>query len=253
MRRPAKPQTSACPVGENSAATRSRGRSAWLSALLGPPPITDHEDPAAFAALEDGLAAGIRPRDAVEWLWVRNLAELEWDIRLLRRVKVGVFALSRDAAARVILDAEAKDSAPPLDDLSAEEAGAIWLQVLAETENAPPLPPETDVMTAYEEWFVAPRDEPKELAVPPQFQPDAGSASERERLAMRRLAELGLPGTVLESEAFRRCLAEMERLERLIAGAEARRDAIYRDLERRRASRRDSLAQAQVIDAEFDP
>src|SRR5688572_26918572 len=56
-------------------------------ALLGAPALPAGEDLAALEAAGHELADGIVPEDAIEWLWVRAMTDLEWEGRRLRRTR----------------------------------------------------------------------------------------------------------------------------------------------------------------------
>jgi hypothetical protein len=67
------------------------------------------------------------------------------------------------------------------------------------------------------------------------------------------LATTGLPASVIDDAAVQAALEDFERLERLIAQADARRDAALRELQRSRdAAERRLAAAAEVVDAEFE-
>jgi hypothetical protein len=54
---------------------------ARLKAILGPPALLRYEDPRAYYALMDDLAAVYAPTDTVGWLWVKSAVDAFWDIR----------------------------------------------------------------------------------------------------------------------------------------------------------------------------
>jgi hypothetical protein len=74
-----------------------------------------------------------------------------------------------------------------------------------------------------------------------------GSATE----VTSRLAQSGLGAEAFDGQAIREALSELECLDRLIAASDLRRDAILRDLDRRRERSRSSAR--PVLDAEFEP
>ena len=55
--------------------------------VLGEPPLLATEDPNQYDALLTGLARDVRPSDFIEWLWVKDIADLTWDIIRYRRIK----------------------------------------------------------------------------------------------------------------------------------------------------------------------
>ena len=55
--------------------------------MLGEPPLLATEDPNQYDALLTELAREVRPSDFIEWLWVKDIADLTWDIIRYRRIK----------------------------------------------------------------------------------------------------------------------------------------------------------------------
>jgi hypothetical protein len=55
--------------------------------LLGEPPLLATEDPNQYDALLTELAREVRPSDFIEWLWVKDIADLTWDIIRYRCIK----------------------------------------------------------------------------------------------------------------------------------------------------------------------
>jgi len=60
---------------------------AKIHALLGKPPLLANEDLSHYDALLNELARAVKPKDIIEWLWVKDVADLTWDILRLRRIK----------------------------------------------------------------------------------------------------------------------------------------------------------------------
>ena len=58
-----------------------------IRALLGEPPLLATEGPNDYDALLNALAREVRPCDIVEWLWVKDIADLTWEILRYRRIK----------------------------------------------------------------------------------------------------------------------------------------------------------------------
>jgi hypothetical protein len=54
---------------------------------LGPPPLIEGEDAPAYYQLRDRIAAAVKPRDILEEIWVRDIADLSWEVLRLRRLK----------------------------------------------------------------------------------------------------------------------------------------------------------------------
>jgi hypothetical protein len=60
---------------------------AHIVELLGTPPLLKGEDPKQYQALFAELARTVKPADIIEWLWVRDILDLTWDIIRYRRIK----------------------------------------------------------------------------------------------------------------------------------------------------------------------
>jgi hypothetical protein len=55
--------------------------------LLGPPAVTNHEDEAAYHELFARVSAAVKPRDFLEEIWLRDIADLTWETLRMRRLK----------------------------------------------------------------------------------------------------------------------------------------------------------------------
>ena len=66
--------------------------------LLGKPPLLKHENKDHYLALMRRLASTTRPDDFIEWLWVRDVADLTWEIIRWRRLKVALMDSGRQRA-----------------------------------------------------------------------------------------------------------------------------------------------------------
>ena len=74
-----------------------------LNALMGPPPLIDGEDGAAYEALYRRVDEAVAPRDAVEEIWVRDIIDNLWETLRLRRIKSSLMRSSaHEGLERVI-------------------------------------------------------------------------------------------------------------------------------------------------------
>jgi hypothetical protein len=62
------------------------------------PALLPEEDPAEYEGLRARFVAAVEPRDAVEELWVDDLAELTYEMRRLRHIRMRIVALARPEA-----------------------------------------------------------------------------------------------------------------------------------------------------------
>jgi len=76
---------------------------ASTSHLLGPPLLIGGEDAAAFEALLARVTAGVKPADAIEEIWVRDIVELVWDMARLRRLKTSLLQVAAPDGLRRVL------------------------------------------------------------------------------------------------------------------------------------------------------
>ncbi len=58
-----------------------------LRQLIGPAPVLDGEDGAAYEALRSKFFTSVSPADIVEEMWVNDCVDLTWEILRLRRLK----------------------------------------------------------------------------------------------------------------------------------------------------------------------
>jgi hypothetical protein len=58
-----------------------------LQSLLGPAPVVEGEDASAYEALKFRILSAVKPEDAIEQMWVRDVLDLLWETTRLRRLK----------------------------------------------------------------------------------------------------------------------------------------------------------------------
>jgi len=165
-------------------------------ALLGQLPLIRGEDGCAYNELCARIAAAVKPKDFIEEIWVRDVADLSWEVFRLRRIKAKVWTSNVAAAIRSTLRGVCGEA----------QAKKLSLQ-----------------------W---------------------------ETGAIGRIDQLAVTGRTVESMTADVFLANSEsfdRIDRMIAKAEARRNAALRELERRRSSMAQALRRVSddVVDAEF--
>ena len=79
------------------------GSATSIADLLGPPPVLLGEDAAKFAKILSQITASVKPTDAIEEIWARDVADLTWEVLRLRRLKVGLLlACAHAGLARVL-------------------------------------------------------------------------------------------------------------------------------------------------------
>ena len=152
--------------------------------------------PGECAAEYDGLLASIvaavKPADAIEAIWTKDVVDKIWEVNRLQRFKARLLEAGREQALETIL----RDALP----MDPGDIGAGYL----------------DTPRVAAGWATGKTQDVKQVG----------------KFLQRR----GLDAETITATSLVRNLSEIERIERMIGSAEARRDAVLRDLERRRES-----------------
>ena len=72
--------------------------------LLGPPPVITGEDPDAFLELLDRVREDVNPNGIIEEIWVRDIVDLMWEIRRLRRLKASLLQAAAHHGLEKVLE-----------------------------------------------------------------------------------------------------------------------------------------------------
>jgi hypothetical protein len=184
--------------------------------VLGKPPLLANEDPNQYDALLAELARGVKPGDVVDWLWVKDIGDLTWDIIRYRRIK----------AAHVN------------GRFKAELARRLKPVVERDYSVAHPRRRELDPAIA--------REQANRLA-----NDCCADVQGKEKLDTLLKAN-GIDAESIMGNAFVAAVGPLEAIERLRASAEVRRDNALREIERRRSALGYGLRQTsdQVIEGE---
>jgi hypothetical protein len=67
-----------------------------IEAIFGEPPLLRGEDDGLYITLMEKYIDLIKPDDMIEWWWVKDMTDLTWEIRRLRRFKMLFVELNRD-------------------------------------------------------------------------------------------------------------------------------------------------------------
>ena len=76
-----------------------------LSELLGPPPLLPGENEADYEALKMRIMAAVKPADAIEYLYVRDVTDLQWDLLRFRRLKSHLLSSSAPSGLAALMSA----------------------------------------------------------------------------------------------------------------------------------------------------
>ncbi len=157
-------------------------------AVFGPPPLLEGEDPAAYNEFLMLISTDVKPTDILEDIWVREIADLVWEILRLRRLKSSLLNAMMHGRLRSILES---------------------------------LPGRLNVAKLANDWAAR-----KPRAI---------------EKVNRLLKKDGWSVDIVTALTLREELDSIERIERLTAVAEARRNAILREIDRHRATLADAL------------
>lgn len=177
-----------------------------IAAFIGDRPIVQGENSREYDALFGKLAAFVTPRDPIEWIWTKDIADAHWEARRARRFRDEILNLGRfDAMKRVAQNL-----------LQHKHCGAGIEQL---------------VKQAVSDWM----------------QPD-GEAKMAEFLR-----QYDLEPSAIAAEVFMTRGQPYDQLERMAASADKRRDALLREIERRRSWRAEQFRDAsKIVDAEAE-
>jgi hypothetical protein len=185
-----------------------------IRAFWGKPPILRREDPEAYWQLADAISGATGPTCVIEWIQVKDVVDLTWEIIRLRQYKASMIDIGLDEP-----DEESETDTEFDDDTELDDN--------AECE-ADEEPATDDNGNAGGESEVDPASGPGDTAADePSLE-----KSEADRREVEKFDEAEKK-TVL---TFLDKLDNWERIERLIAGAEIRRAAVLREFERQRST-----------------
>lgn len=97
----------------------SCGSAKSIADLLGPPPVILGEDARKFEELQARITAAVRPREAIEEIWVRDVVDLTWEVLRLRRLKASLLLTCAHAGLVRVLK-------PIVGSTEAEQMAAPW-------------------------------------------------------------------------------------------------------------------------------
>ena len=152
-------------------------------ALLGPAPLFEGENTAAYDELLARISGAVKPADIFEEIWVRDLVDLVWEALRLRRLKANLMTATAYSGLEQILK-------PLVGFMEEGKLAKAW----------------------------AARDQ--------------GAIKRVDKL----LASAGLTMDAVMAQTLSISLDDIERIDRMIATAEVRRNAILREVDRHRTT-----------------
>jgi len=165
--------------------------------MFGPPPILPGEDALAYVRLLARVSEDVKPRDIVERIWIRDVVDLTWEILRWRRLKKGFVSA---------------------------QAALVLSELLA------PFATEVSNYAEAEQKSWSNRDIATQLA-------DRWLCNDPEVVAFLRKLEREKRisiDSVMSSAIFSK-LDTIEQFDRLLTVLETRRNAVLREIDRRRA------------------
>ena len=195
-----------------------------LMAALGPTPLLKFENRQVYEELVAQFAAAVTPTDGIEWLWLKDVADLSWEIIRLRRIKVAL-----------------------IDSVISQRMYSLL-----------PLPEILEPRTVRTEEVVPEiRFNERTYRVTEEQARKAKESREKcieERRRSPYFADQARDYEGVYANAFVEKIGELNLLEKLLESAERRRDAILNQITRRRAEFGANLrsSSSNVIDGEFE-
>jgi hypothetical protein len=183
--------------------------------ILGPPPLLEGEDSAAYGDLLARISAAVKPADIFEEIWLREFLDLAWEALRYRRLKAAVLngasvnGLADVLRPLIVVRGLSSEGDCPPDDMFKKSTGLARLWAARNREAVA----EVDALLAGAD------------------------------LTMDAVYARGLVCN----------LDQIERIERIIVSAEARRNGVLREIERHRATLGRELKRVlrETEDAEF--
>jgi hypothetical protein len=192
--------------------------------LFGSPLILEGEDSAAYDELLARVSRDMKPADIVEEIWIRDIVDLTWEIFRWRRLKTALFSAAVPGALT-------NELAPLMRRKTTETDGMSGFPSL--DLSFLPRPPSPAYKLA-KKW------------------------SARNPTAIKQVNKLMASANVTMDAVLAQALVKefdhIERIDRLVTIAEGRRNAVLREIDRRRAIFAQAMRETvqNVEDAEFE-
>jgi hypothetical protein len=73
-----------------------------IAALFGYAPILKTEDEEIYWKCMERVVKCVEPQDIIEWLWIKDIVDLSWEILRLRRLKIDLVEIDREDQNAII-------------------------------------------------------------------------------------------------------------------------------------------------------
>jgi len=233
--------------------------------VFGPPLLLEGEDAAAYDELLGRICAAVKPVDIIDEMFIADIAALEWEVLRWRRLKwslmqeAGLKALENFLAGELEYDLYSERVADHLTEIFRDKVpgeGADFVKTLVRecVRN------ERDAVDKINEMLAcinlnihrirhcARADKAKELV-----QEYVRGEREAVTLVNELLTDAGTSMDSFMTKVLRDRIDEIERIDRLTAIAETRRNAALREIDRRRAVLGETLRRSvqEIEDDDF--
>jgi hypothetical protein len=81
-----------------------------LLSVLGDPPLAGYEVLADYYELFGAVVDAVKPKDTINWLHVKSVVDLTWEIQREQKVKIGIIELMQEEVIQDLLKATQEDS-----------------------------------------------------------------------------------------------------------------------------------------------
>jgi hypothetical protein len=233
--------------------------------VFGPPPLIEGEDAAAYDQLLARMWAAVKPVDIIDEIFIADVVPLEWEILRLRRLKwsliraSGLYGLKGSLAGQLDYDRYSEHFADDLAEILRDnlpEDQAEDAQTLAH-ECAQDEPDADDKVNEVLAGIGLSMDQVLEDARARKAKELVQEYVRREPDAVTLVHELltsaGMSTEFFMARALVEKLDNIERIDRLTAIAETRRNAALREIDRRHAVLGEALRHRmqQIDDDDF--
>lgn len=234
--------------------------------LFGTSPVLEGEDADAYDELLARIYAAVGPTDFIDRMFVNDIGYLQWDILRLRRLKTGLIRSIGSEALKKFLDgsldydlykADFEESLAEalLENISKDQSEQLARELARKCAGGEP-----DAIEKVDKCLDAARldkieDDAKDYRVEELAQAYARREPDVIDIINKLLASRGqtVDDFVARAVAVNGAsLTTLERVDHLITVAEARRNAMLREIERRRAVLGGAMRQAlKEVDGEY--
>jgi hypothetical protein len=115
----------------------------YISALFRHAPTLKTEDDEIYWNFMARFAKCVEPQDVIEWLWVKDVVDLSWEILRLRRLKIDLVEIDREDE-NVIIEREREHADEPYTDFFSGKLTPRDPEDIKARKNKPLLGSETD-------------------------------------------------------------------------------------------------------------